>query len=201
MAKFSDYHTSREVADIMEGIIETHPRIFPGFDLNKMGFVHTQGKKGKKNPIKIKAVRYPHDVWMSQTYIVEVAEDTWKEMGEKKRRLSVFHTMCAVPDGGFDQQSDNYAKIRKPDYEMYAEEFAVSGGVPNWHENDDARDPMEAAELTPTVRPEPKAAAPKKAAKRVPITPSTLVSPKKAAAPAPAEDEDDVAVGGEDESE
>jgi hypothetical protein len=182
MARFKDYETTREIADIMEGILDKHPRVFPGFDMNKIGFVHTLGKKAKKNPIKIRAVRYPYDVWMSQTYIVEVMDESWKEMTDKKKRcLAVFHTMCAIPEGAFDEQSENYAKIRKPDYEMYAEEFAVSGGVPNWMDNEDARDPMEvgsaviASVEAVTAAKAAAAAAPKKT-KRVAVTVDTLVS-------------------------
>jgi hypothetical protein len=171
MAKFTDFQATREVADIMEGILEKFPRVFPGFDLNKIGFVHTMGKKAKKNPVKIRAVRYPYDVWMNKTYIVEVMDESWQEMSDKKKRLAVFHTMCAMPEGSFDEQSDNYAKIRKPDYEMYAEEFAVSGGVPNWMDNDDACDPDDV--ITEESSDSSESSALKKV-KRVPVTINNL---------------------------
>jgi hypothetical protein len=110
---------------------------------------------------------------MSKVYIIEVADETWSEMGEKKKRLSVFHTMCAIPEGAFDAQSENYAKIRRPDYEMYAEEFAVTGGVPNWLDNDDARDPIDSDDSVVGERKEPEKK-PKKATKRVPVTVNNL---------------------------
>jgi hypothetical protein len=51
--------------------------------------------------------------------------------------------MCAIPNGGFDEQSKMYGKIRQPDFKMFMQEFAASGGVPNWEENPAAKDPME----------------------------------------------------------
>ena len=142
MAKVTDYTVCPEVTDIMEAILKKFPTVFPGFDVNKIGCVHTASKKNPKKPIKITSVRYPYDVWIDKTYIVEVMEDTWQEMSDKQKNLAVFHIMCAIPDGAFDEQSKEYGKKKRPDYEMYAEEFAVTGGVPNWMENDEANDPL-----------------------------------------------------------
>jgi len=145
-AKISDYVVSPEVTDIMERIIKSCPTVFSGFDIEAIGSVHTKNKKvkGNKPPIVMKPVKYPFDVWMDKTYICEVADDTWQSMTDKQKNLSVFHVMCSVPDGAFDEQSKNYGGKRRPDYVMYAEEFAVTGGVPNWMENPDARDVFDA---------------------------------------------------------
>ncbi len=147
MPKFTDYEVNNEVQDIMEKILTKFPKVFPGFDTNKIGCVFTKEKKSRK-AIKILPVGYPRDVWIDKVYIVEVFNDVWGELNPKQRNLAVFHAMCAVPEGGFDPESSSYGKKRKYDYEMYAEEFAVTNGVPNWMENDDARDVFDAATQT-----------------------------------------------------
>jgi len=145
MAKFTDYEVNNEVTEIMEKIIEAFPKVFEGFDVNSVQPVMTKGKKSKRGT-RLIPVKYPYDILIDKVYFVEVFEQTWKSFSDKQKRLSVFHQMCSIPSGGFDPESNNYAKKRKPDYEMYAEEFAVTNGVPNWLENDDARDVFEAAE-------------------------------------------------------
>jgi hypothetical protein len=144
--KNNDYSVSPEVTDIMEKVVKTFPSVFPGFDINKIISVHTKNKKSKSNkcPINLKPVRYPYDILIDKTYICEVMDDTWNDMTDKQRNLAVFHTMCAIPEGAFDEASKSYAKKKAPDYHIYAEEFAVTGGVPNWMENPDTRDVFDA---------------------------------------------------------
>jgi len=142
MARFVDYTVSPEIVDIMEAILEAYPNIFPGFDLNRLGCVVTKKKKSKK-PIRLVPVGYPRDVYCDKTYVVEVFEKLWGALSQKKKNLAVFHVMCSIPEGGFDEGSKQYGKKRKPDYELFAEEFAITGGVPNWMENDDAKDVFE----------------------------------------------------------
>lgn len=141
MAKFVDYSVSPEIKDIMENIIQRFPDVFPGFDPDKIGCVHAHDKEAKK-PIQLISVRYPYDVWIDKVYICSVRDATWKNMNQKQKNLAVFHIMCAIPEGGFDTESNKYSRIRRPDIQMYMEEFAACGGVPNWMENPDASDPM-----------------------------------------------------------
>jgi len=136
MPKFNDYETSDEVSEIMHNMLGHYSNVFQGFDLGKVGFVHTKKKKSKR-AIKVHSVKYPVDVWCTKTYIVEVFDDKWGGMSEKKRSISVFRAMLAMPDGGFDEQSKNYGKIRKPDIEMYTEEYVVCGGKTNWEDYQD----------------------------------------------------------------
>jgi len=142
MAKFVDYASGREVQDIMEKFLEKFPQIFEGFDTAKIGFVMTKKKKSKV-PMKLVSVGYPVNVFLDKTYIVEVFEKFWKKLDDKKRNLSVFHTMCAIPDGAFDDQSNNYGKKLQPEIKMYLREYAAAGGVPNWMDNPAAADPLE----------------------------------------------------------
>ena len=144
MSKFVDFYSDREVQDIMEAFVERFPSMFEGFDASKIGFVTTK-KKGKKTgpALKLHKVAYPQNVWLSKAYICEAQDGVWKRLDAKKKNLNVFRTMCAIPPGGFDEQSKAYGKVLTPDIKMFMREFAASGGVPNWEENPSAMDPME----------------------------------------------------------
>ena len=146
MPKFVDYDVTGEVTDIMERIAEKFPVVFPSFDVNQVGATMTKGKKARK-PARLIPVRYPFSVWLaSKVYIVEVFYDMWTEMNQKQRNIAVFHVMCAIPEGEFDTESKDYGRRRVPDYELYHEEFAVSGGHPDWMDNpDDIPDVLDAA--------------------------------------------------------
>ncbi len=144
MARFEDYGTDPEVRDIMERYIKKFTRVFEGFDLDEIGFIVTKKKKPSNGkPINLRTVSYPNYVFAGKTYIVEVFETIWAEMNTKQKNLAVFHTMCAIPLGGFDPASKVYGKKVKPEIVMYRQEYAAAGGVPDWMENDAARDPME----------------------------------------------------------
>jgi len=144
MPKFTDYYSDPEVRSIMEKFIAKFPGLFEGFNCDLINVVFTKKKKARK-PIRLISVRYPQDVYISKPYIVEVFVIWWERMNQKQKNLAVFHVMCAVPEGGFDEQSSHYAGKVRPDVEMYLREFAASGGVPNWLENDAAADPMDAS--------------------------------------------------------
>jgi len=142
MPKFVDYQSDKEVQDIMEKFLDKFPGMFEGFDPAKIGFVMTAKKKSKE-PIRLHCVPYPLDVFMSQVYVVEVFKSWWRKMDPKKKNLAVFRTMCAIPDGGFDEASKHFGKRLQPEIKMYMKEYAACGGVPNWMENPAAADPME----------------------------------------------------------
>jgi hypothetical protein len=144
MAKNVDFIVSGEIAGLMEDMIDGFPALFDGFDVSRVACVMTQRKKAKV-AVKLHNIGYPKEVLSDKVYIVEVFAESWKDMDAKKRNLALFHAMCGVPVGGFDELSKNYGKKKRPDYSMYLEEFAVSGGVPNWMENDAAQDPMDLA--------------------------------------------------------
>lgn len=155
--------------DIMEKFLDRFPGMFEGFDPSKMGFVMTAKKKAKE-PIKLHCVPYPLDVFVSQVYVVEVFKSWWKQMDAKKRNMAVFRTMCAIPDGGFDEASKHYGKKLQPEIRMYMKEYAACGGVPNWMDNPAAADPMErtpdeVAADVPAVQ-----AIPEPEVERVPVT-------------------------------
>jgi len=142
MPKFADYYSDPEVKSIMENFIEHFPGMFEGFNVENIYVIFTKKKKARR-PIRLIPVRYPQDVFIGKPYIVEVFEAWWEKMTPKQKNLSVFHVMCAVPEGGFDEHSSHYAKKVRPDVEMYLREYCAAGGVPNWLENDAASDPMD----------------------------------------------------------
>ena len=175
MPKFADHRSDKEIQDIMEKFLEKFPKMFEGFDVSKIGFVMTLKKKAKE-PIKLHKVGYPFDVWMSNVYMVESFETLWRRMDAKRKNLAVFKTMCAIPDGAFDEASKTYGKKLQPEIRMFMREYAACGGVPNWMENPLAADPMERsseeiAKDVPVVD-----AIPESAEGKVPVTPQGVAS-------------------------
>lgn len=144
MARFEDFTSDAEVQDIMERIVDKFPAVFDSFDTSGIHFIRTETTKEKKGPaVKLRSVTYPMEVFVGKPYIVETFSKNWEKLNSKQRNLAVFHVMCAIPIGGFDPESNKYAKKSKPDYEMYRLEFAVAGGIPDWQENDAANDPLD----------------------------------------------------------
>ena len=142
MPKFDDFTVCHEVKDVVERYLVRFSEMFEGFDADRIGFLLTLKKKSKV-PIKVHAVSYPMNVWVEHAYVFETFETWWKIMNQKQRNLAVFKAMCSIPDGGFDEKSKHYAKVLKPEIQMFMREFAASGGIPNWMENPAALDPME----------------------------------------------------------
>lgn len=158
MPRFEDYGTSPEVQDIVEGFVKKFPRVFEGFIPDDIFFIVTKKKKPSgRFPVKVKAIPYPYYVISGQAYVFETFDEKWKKLTKKQKNLAVFHAMCAVPVGGFDPASKKYGKIVKPDFEIYRYEYAVSGGVPDWLEDDEdrARDPMDVATEEVPVKVDP----------------------------------------------
>ena len=144
MPRFEDFRSDPEVRDIVERFLKRFPRVFAGFSVADVGFVVTEKKKGPaKHPVKVRAVSYPNFVFAGVTYIFETFDKKWKELNKKQRNIAVFHAMCSIPIGGFDPASKVYGKILKPDFELYRQEYAATGGVADWFEDERARDPME----------------------------------------------------------
>jgi len=170
MSKFVDYHIDSEARDIVERFLEKFPDMFEGFDTSRMEFVRTKKKKAKE-PIKLHTVPYPLNVLCSsKVYVVEVFDSIWKKMDDKRKNLAIFRTMCAIPDGGFDEASKFFGKKLQPEIKMYMKEYAACGGGPNWMENPAAVDPMEQtskqiAERVPIVE-----AIPAEDVERIPVT-------------------------------
>ena len=149
MPKVENYEVVSFILDQMEKIAAAFPVAFASFDVNQVGAVMTKDKKSKR-AAKLHPIKYPDSVWIpGKVYIVEVFHENWAKMDDKQKNLSLFHLMCSIPSDGFDPTSKDYAKKRRPDYEMFREEFAVTGGVPDWMDNPGARDVFDAASQVP----------------------------------------------------
>jgi predicted metallopeptidase len=139
MPKFIDWEVTPEVNGIMDSIIDRYPGMFSFFDTSKIRTVVTKGKTSNA-AIKIHPVKYPFSTMIDdKVYIFEVCEAIWKDFDHKRKNLAVFHCMCHLPEGAFDEGSKDYARLKKHDYEIFMEEYSVAG-VPNWIENDSAND-------------------------------------------------------------
>jgi hypothetical protein len=143
MPKFIDYYSDPAPKDIMQAFCEKFPAMFDGFKIDGFNIVFTKKKKSPF-PVKLHSVGYPQHVFTNgKPYILEVFESWWNDMNQRQKNTSVFHVMCAIPDGGFDEQSKMFAKKLKPEVCCYMLEFAATGGVPNWFDNPFAKDPLE----------------------------------------------------------
>jgi hypothetical protein len=143
MARVVDCGYNKDVKLIIEKMLDKFSKVFEGFDLDKVGIIETKGKKvTQKTPIKVKPIGYPAYMFTSdKIYTMEVNQAHWFQLDDKRKRLSVFRAMLAIPTGGFEEDSKFYGKLKKPDYQVYKEEFAVTEGVLDWMEDDRARDP------------------------------------------------------------
>lgn len=136
-----DYSITMEVEEIAEKIQEKFPQVFSNFDVNGIQSVILNDKKSKF-PIKTVANKFPFNISNPKVYFAIVYDEVWKDLTTKQKNLAVFEFMCSVPEEGFNAESSSYGKIKKPDIQTYMEMFAVTGGVPNWMENTQARDPL-----------------------------------------------------------
>ena len=187
MSRFPDWSGAPEVKEIVEQMVERFPGMFEGFDPDGIDYYSVERKSSEK-VIKLHARTFPDIIGhVGHPYIVEINPGLWNDLERKRKNLCVFHVMCAIPEGGFDEDSQEYAKKRKPEIEMFMLEYAACGGVPNWMENPSAKDPLERnsddiASDTPRVREE---AIPAEVSKpsdgldldnRIPVTVDTIAS-------------------------
>ena len=138
MPKFSDYVVNTDVQQMMEKIIENFPNDFQKFDTDSVHVVFTKGKpaKSKSKIYKLKGCKYPEDTLHEKTYCLEIADEDWKLLSDKQKYHLVHRVMISIPEEGFETESKEYGKLIKHDYDIYAKEYKVTNGVPNWLEDD-----------------------------------------------------------------
>lgn len=141
MAKYTDWTAAQDVKDLAEQIVEHFPGVFESFDSDSIYFIKTIGKSADF-PIKVRTVSYPNQVFVGKPYIMEVFDKWWGSMDRRQQNIALFDAMCSFPEGGFDEQSKDYGKLRKPEVCMHLLTYAACGGVPNWMDNSAAVDPM-----------------------------------------------------------
>jgi len=142
MPKFVDFRSCPEAQNILESLLKRFGEVFEGFNPDMVDCWLTSVEKKSNVPVKVHPVRYPMSIYIEKPFVIEIFDVYWAKMDKKRKNIVMFHAMCSVSEGGFDEQSKEWGKTRKPDIKMFTEEFAVTGGVPNWIENEDARDPL-----------------------------------------------------------
>jgi hypothetical protein len=140
MSKFTDFETVPEAEEIHQKMVDKFPDVFKGVRTELIKFIGTRGKKTKL-PVKPHPVKYPMSVYIDATYVYEVNLNLWHKLSRHKKNLAIFRTMCMIPSEGFVPESDDYAKILKPQIQMFINEMALYGGVPGFPGSDISRDP------------------------------------------------------------
>lgn len=142
-----------EIPKIMQEMIRSFPDNFDGFDVDRVSVIKVGGRSSKK-VFKITTIKSPAmKVHIPAfDYIIEINKKQWDILGSRDRHLWVFRMMCAIPAklGAFDKDSKYYLKIRKPDYSIFYEEYAVSGQL-DWEHNEDAKDPFDVAKQRASI--------------------------------------------------
>lgn len=145
MSNLPAHRFSSEITDIMEQMADAFPALFNSFDPQAIHTVFWEDKKCTAGAIKVRStqpiyrIRYP-DV----AYTIEGFDDAWKEMTMKQKNLSVFRAMLHFHADGFDEESKNFGKVRKPDRSFFSEEQVLIGAIVDWETNaDNANDPLQ----------------------------------------------------------
>jgi len=141
MAKFTAFSAEPDAKEILIKLIDKYPTLYSHIDPEKIGFVRNLKKKSKI-PIKVSNVTYPNSIWNDNIYVFEIFNDCWACLEPKQKNIAVAQAMCALHKDGFQETSNGYAKIIRPDITTYMEIFVLAGGVPNWLENASAIDPL-----------------------------------------------------------
>ena len=133
MPKFQDYSTDLEAQSIATAIQEKFGEMFEGHDLSRVAFYRV--RKDSKVPTKVVKTGFPFDaVGGTYVYYVLVFENMWERYSDEQRKMAILEALLHIPHDGFDEESNNYAKLRKRDVSEYSETLAAAGGVYNWKE-------------------------------------------------------------------
>ena len=134
MPKFQDYATDVEAQNIAVQIQERFPTMFEGHDLTRVAFYRVRGKNSKV-PAKTIKTGFPFDaVGGTFIYYILIYDKIWELFSDEQKKIAVFEQLMGIPADGFDEESNNYAKLRRRDVNEYSEVLAASSGVYNWKE-------------------------------------------------------------------
>jgi len=133
MSKEQDYSTDMEAQNIATELQERFP-MFENHDLSRVVFYRMKEKKSRV-PTKITTTKFPFDaIGGTYIYFVEVYAKVWDFMSDEQRKIAIFEVLVAMHPDGFDEESNNYAKLRKRDVDEYSEVLCAAQGVYNWKE-------------------------------------------------------------------
>ena len=131
MSKEQDYSTDMEAQNIATELQERFP-MFESHDLSRVVFYRMKAKNSKV-PTKITTTKFPFDaIGGTYIYFVEVYNKIWETLSDEQRKIAIFEVLVAMHPDGFDEESNNYAKLRKRDVDEYSEVLCAAQGVYNW---------------------------------------------------------------------
>lgn len=131
MAKFKDWSSDVEVKDFANKLKTAYPDIFGHIDLEKIQFFRVF--KSSTKVAKIVPVKFPHDaVSCTHVYTIMTYNARWNIFSEAQKIAAVFQQLISIPEGGFDPESEFYAKMKRKDVNEYSEFLCAVGMNFNW---------------------------------------------------------------------
>lgn len=94
MTNYVDYHTAPDVLALIQELSAT---LHPAFDPKQLGVIYSP--KESRAVMRITAVKYPVNVWLSTPFIVEVFENKWSQLSREKKWSTVNLIIRAVTSG------------------------------------------------------------------------------------------------------
>lgn len=132
MSKNHEWKEDTEVMNIAVKLLEKYDEVFCGFDISKIRFIRELSGSVKKQHAKMFAVKYPFDIDSQYVYYFCTSNSNWKTLTPEQQTILVFRQMLGIPSGGTDSESENYAKIRRPDVDEYSEVLIATDGRFDW---------------------------------------------------------------------
>jgi len=132
MAKFQDFTNDIEAQDIAEKLQKKF-EMFEEHDLTKISFLRVMNKENK-DAVKTISFGFPADAFLPFVYVMMVYDKRWQQISDEQRIAAIFQQMVSIEKGGFDIESNNYAKIRRRDVSEYSEVLCAVGMNYNWQE-------------------------------------------------------------------
>lgn len=131
MPRNTNWNEDSESLGIALKLTKKYSDLFSGLDLTKVRFVRNLSTQTTKAG-EIKACTFPYSIDCPYAYYIVISNRQWKQLSESQRVLSIMHLLYAIAPGGTDEQSNNYAKLRKHDVEDFNVILAAAGGRYDW---------------------------------------------------------------------
>jgi predicted metallopeptidase len=131
-------YTDTEFADIARQLVEKHPHLFgDDIDLARVHFIRTPDKKTKWIA-RVRPCGHPWNTLPGAeniVYIIETADEKWKNLNEAQKAIVVLHELKHIPNGGFTEEDDKtFAKVIDHVVQDFLECIAAAKGDPFWME-------------------------------------------------------------------
>jgi hypothetical protein len=142
MAKFTAWELDTEAKMIAEKLIEKYPQLFRHIDVEKICFVRILNKKSTI-PTKVEGVKFPASIYCNNVYFVNVYNDCWATLETAHRNLAIAQALYSIHVNGFEESSNKYGKLVKPDVVTFLEISCMAGNIPNWLNNASVSNPLD----------------------------------------------------------